>query len=160
MGNAQNSAPSSGQSRSNSTSNNATSIKQILQMRARKGSDARADHLQQETDSAALLQQVKQTEAKKKPQRQVGGLIEKKLHQIMEHAAAEDEKKKLGVAKGGASGLMISLLLHAGAFVLAGLLVVFTVVSKEEKTFAPPKPVERPKMKLKKPKVKWISLCH
>lgn len=49
---------------------------------------------------------------------------------------------------------MISLLIHAAAFLLAGMLVVFTVQHKEEKKFVPPKPVERPKMKLKKPKVK------
>ena len=57
------------------------------------------------------------------------------------------------LTKGGPSGVVISLALHAGAFLLAGLLVVFTVVNKEEKTFEPPAPVERPKMKLKKPKV-------
>ena len=33
-------------------------------------------------------------------------------------------------------------------------MVVFTVVKKEEKKFEPPKAVERPKMKLRKPKVK------
>lgn len=49
---------------------------------------------------------------------------------------------------------MISLLVHAAAIMLAGLLVVFTVHQKEEKKFVPPKPVDRPKMKLKKPKVK------
>jgi len=49
---------------------------------------------------------------------------------------------------------MISILIHAAAFLLAGMLVVFNVVKKEEKQFVPPKPVERPKMKLKKPKVK------
>ena len=59
-----------------------------------------------------------------------------------------------GVTKGGPSGVVISLALHAGAFILAGALVVFTVVNKEEKTFEAPKPVDRPKMKLKKPKVK------
>jgi len=32
--------------------------------------------------------------------------------------------------------------------------VVFNVLKKEEKKFVPPKPVDRPKMKLKKPKVK------
>ncbi|QBG46827.1 hypothetical protein EGM51_05230 [Verrucomicrobia bacterium S94] len=37
---------------------------------------------------------------------------------------------------------------------MAGLLVVFSVVQKEEKKFVPPKPIDRPKMKLKKPKVK------
>ncbi len=34
------------------------------------------------------------------------------------------------------------------------MFVVFTVSQKEEKKFVPPKPVDRPKMKLKKPKVK------
>ena len=62
--------------------------------------------------------------------------------------------KAKGVVKGAPSGLVVSLLVHAAAFMLAGLLVVFTVVQKEEKKFVPPKPVDRPKMKLKKPKVK------
>ncbi|MBW2710060.1 MAG: hypothetical protein JRD04_12525, partial [Deltaproteobacteria bacterium] len=63
-------------------------------------------------------------------------------------------KKNKGVVKGAPSGFVISLLVHAAAFMLAGLLVVFNVVNKEEKKFVPPKPVDRPKMKLKKPKVK------
>ena len=63
-------------------------------------------------------------------------------------------KKDKGVVKGAPSGFIISLAVHAAAFVLAGLFVVFTVVQKEEKKFVPPKPVDRPKMKLKKPKVK------
>ena len=58
------------------------------------------------------------------------------------------------VNRGAPSGFVISLLVHAAAFTLAGLLVVFTVHQKEEKKFVPPKPVDRPKMKLKKPKVK------
>ncbi|MDF7807200.1 SHD1 domain-containing protein [Pontiellaceae bacterium B12219] len=62
-------------------------------------------------------------------------------------------KKPKGVVKGAPSGFVISLLVHAAAFTLAGLLVVFTVTQKEEKKFVPPKPVDRPKMKLKKPKV-------
>jgi len=62
--------------------------------------------------------------------------------------------KSRGVVKGAPSGLVISILIHAAAFLLAGMLVVFNVVKKEEKQFVPPKPVERPKMKLKKPKVK------
>lgn len=62
--------------------------------------------------------------------------------------------KEKGVVKGAPSGFVISLLVHAGAFVLAGILVVFSVQNKEEKKFVPPKPVERPKMKLKKPQVK------
>jgi hypothetical protein len=63
-------------------------------------------------------------------------------------------KKGKGVVKGAPSGFILSLMIHAVAFMLAGLLVVFTVHNKEEKKFVPPKPVERPKMKLKKPKVK------
>jgi hypothetical protein len=63
-------------------------------------------------------------------------------------------KKTKGIVKGAPSGFMISLLVHAVAFLLAGMFVVFTVTQKEEKKFVPPKPVERPKMKLKKPKVK------
>jgi hypothetical protein len=58
------------------------------------------------------------------------------------------------IVKGAPSGLVISLLVHATAFMLAGLLVVFTVHQKDEKKFVPPKPVDRPKMKLKKPRVK------
>ncbi|MDZ8117177.1 hypothetical protein [Pontiella agarivorans] len=61
--------------------------------------------------------------------------------------------KAKGVVKGAPSGFVISLGIHAAAFFLAGLFVVFTVVQKEEKKFVPPKPVDRPKMKLKKPKV-------
>jgi len=63
-------------------------------------------------------------------------------------------KKNKGVVKGAPSAFVISILVHVGAFLLAGMLVVFTVAKKEEKQFVPPKPVERPKMKLKKPKVK------
>ena len=52
------------------------------------------------------------------------------------------------------SAVLLSILIHAGLFLLAGMLVVFTVVKKEEQKFEPPKAVERPKMKLRKPKVK------
>ena len=52
------------------------------------------------------------------------------------------------------SAVLLSILIHVGLFLLAGMLVVFTVVNKEEQKFVPPKAVERPKMKLKKPKVK------
>ncbi len=65
------------------------------------------------------------------------------------------EKVKPGkVVKGAPSGFVVSLAIHAAAFMLAGMLVVFNVVKKEEKKFVPPKPVDRPKIKLKKPKVK------
>jgi len=52
------------------------------------------------------------------------------------------------------SAVVLSIVIHAALFLLAGMLVVFTVVKKEEKKFVPPKAVERPKMKLRKPKVK------
>jgi RNase P/RNase MRP subunit p29 len=58
------------------------------------------------------------------------------------------------VNKGAPSGLVISLLFHAAAFFIAGLFVVFTVVRTPEPEFVAPPPVERPKMNLKKPKVK------
>ena len=66
----------------------------------------------------------------------------------------KQKSESKGLVKGAPSGFIISLAVHLGAFLLAGLLVVFTVVQQEEKVFAPPQPVERPKMKLKKPKVK------
>ena len=62
-------------------------------------------------------------------------------------------KKSQKVVKGMPSAVALSILIHAALFLLAGMLVVFTVVKKEEKKFEPPKAVERPKMKLKKPKV-------
>ena len=63
-------------------------------------------------------------------------------------------KQTVGVVKGAPSGFILSLAVHAAAFAVAGLLVVFTVVQKEDKKFVPPKPVDRPKMKLRKPQVK------
>jgi len=52
------------------------------------------------------------------------------------------------------SAVLLSLLIHAGLFLLAGTLVVFTVTRKEEKKFVPPKSVEQPRMTLRKPRVK------
>jgi len=63
-------------------------------------------------------------------------------------------KKRQKVVKGIPSAVVLSIVIHAALFLLAGMLVVFTVVKKEEKKFIPPKAVERPKMKLRKPKVK------
>ena len=58
------------------------------------------------------------------------------------------------MSKGAPSGLVISLILHAVAFFVAGLFVVFTILPKPEPEFIAPPPVARPKMNLKKPKVK------
>ena len=64
-------------------------------------------------------------------------------------------KKRVGkVNKGGPSGLIVSLIFHAVAFFVAGIFVVFTVLPKSKPVFQPPPAVERPKMVLKKPKVK------
>ncbi len=62
--------------------------------------------------------------------------------------------KSKRIVKGMPSAVVLSIVIHAALFLLAGMLVVFTVVKKEEQKFVPPKAVERPKMKLKKPKVK------
>ncbi|MEN8253968.1 MAG: SHD1 domain-containing protein [Verrucomicrobiota bacterium] len=64
------------------------------------------------------------------------------------------KNKLAGVGKGAPSAVVLSILIHAALFLLAGTLVVFTVVKKEEQKFEQPKVAERPKMKLKKPKVR------
>jgi len=58
------------------------------------------------------------------------------------------------VVKGMPSAVLLSIVIHAALFLLAGMLVVFTVIKEKEVVFEPPKAVERPKMKLRKPKVK------
>ena len=72
----------------------------------------------------------------------------------MEMNAKRKSKKNKKITKGMPSAVMLSIAIHVALFLLAGMLVVFTVVKKEEKRFVPPKAVERPKMKLRKPKVK------
>ena len=63
-------------------------------------------------------------------------------------------KRGSKVSKGMPSAVVLSIVIHAALFLLAGMLVVFTVVKEKEVEFEAPKAVERPKMKLKKPKVK------
>lgn len=63
-------------------------------------------------------------------------------------------KRERKISKGAPSGFIISLGVHAAAFMLAGLFVVFTVHKKEEQKFVPPQIAERPKMQLRKPQVK------
>ncbi len=55
---------------------------------------------------------------------------------------------------GGPSGFVVSLVFHGVVFFLAGIFVVFQVLPKEMPEFEVPPPVERPRMNLKKPKVK------
>ena len=61
---------------------------------------------------------------------------------------------KRSIRAGLSRGFILSLLIHAGLFFLASLLIVFSILPKEDKKFVPPPPVERPRMTLKKPKVK------
>jgi len=63
-------------------------------------------------------------------------------------------KKSRKLVKGMPSAVVLSIVIHVALFLLAGMLVVFTVVKKEEKKFVPPKAINRPKMKLRRPKVK------
>jgi len=74
-------------------------------------------------------------------------------------ARNRNEMKRLGkkqqkITKGTPSAVLLSIVIHVALFLLAGALVVFTVVKEKEVEFEAPKAVERPKMKLKKPKVK------
>lgn len=63
-------------------------------------------------------------------------------------------KNSGGLIKGVPTAVLISVLIHGSILLLAGGMVVFSVVKKMEKKFEPPPPVERPKMELKKPRVK------
>ncbi|WP_372794070.1 hypothetical protein [Pontiella sp.] len=66
----------------------------------------------------------------------------------------KSEKKIKKTGKGTPSALLISIAVHAVILLLAGGLVVFSAIKKKEKKFVPPPPVDRPKMDLKKPRVK------
>ena len=63
-------------------------------------------------------------------------------------------KRTKGLIQGAPTAVLVSIGIHAAILVVAGGMVVFSVVKKMEQKFEPPPPVERPKMKLKKPKVK------
>ena len=47
-------------------------------------------------------------------------------------------KKSQKIVKGMPSAVVLSIVIHAALFLLAGMLVVFTVVKKVEKKFVPP----------------------
>jgi hypothetical protein len=66
----------------------------------------------------------------------------------------KSEKKIKKSGKGTPSAVMISIIVHAVILSVAGGLVVFSAIKKAEKKFVPPPPVDRPKMDLKKPRVK------
>lgn len=62
--------------------------------------------------------------------------------------------KTQGLIKGMPSAMLISILIHAGLIILATGFVVLKSIKEREVEFVPPPAVERPKMKLRKPKVK------
>lgn len=63
-------------------------------------------------------------------------------------------KEKNREVRGTFSAVLLSLLIHAGLFLLATSLVVFTVILKKEQRFDPPIETRRPQMELKKPQVR------
>ena len=62
-------------------------------------------------------------------------------------------KKTQKVVKGTPSAVVLSILIHAGIFLGAGLLVVFTFAEKPPTAFEPPPKRKIPKMPLKKLKI-------
>jgi hypothetical protein len=63
-------------------------------------------------------------------------------------------QKTRGLIRGAPTAMVLSALIHLLLLVVAGGVVIFSVVRKQEKKFVPPPPVERPKMQLRKPRVK------
>ena len=61
-------------------------------------------------------------------------------------------KRSQKVVKGMPSAVLLAIGIHVGLFFLAGALVIFKVLAPKEIEFKAPQAVERPKMKLKKPK--------
>ncbi len=64
---------------------------------------------------------------------------------------AENSRKLI---KGMPSAVVLSILFHAGLFVLAGVLVIFTILPSPPVEFEPPPKVKVPKMPLKKLQIK------
>ena len=62
--------------------------------------------------------------------------------------------RSTGLIKGAPTAVLVSIAVHGGIILFAGGMVVFSVMKKSEKKFEPPPPVDRPKMELKKPRVK------
>jgi len=62
--------------------------------------------------------------------------------------------RKAKLNKRSPTAFLVSFLVHFAIFMIAGGLIVFSVIDKEEAQFVPPAKVERPKMELKKPRVK------
>ena len=65
-----------------------------------------------------------------------------------------DKKSQKGLIKGAPTAVLVSVAIHAALLLIAGGLVVFKMIEKKEAQFVPPAKIERPKMDLKKPRVK------
>ena len=63
-------------------------------------------------------------------------------------------KDKKGLIKGTPTAVLVSAAIHLVLLLLAGGFVVFTMIEKKEVGFVPPARTERPKMKLKRVRVK------
>ena len=61
---------------------------------------------------------------------------------------------KKGLFKGTPTAVLVSAGIHVALLLLAGGLVVFKIIEKKEAQFVPPAKIDRPKMNLKKPRVK------
>jgi hypothetical protein len=63
-------------------------------------------------------------------------------------------RKTKGLIRGAPVAVVLSAVIHLILISIAGGLVIFSVVQRQEKKFVPPPPVERPKIDLKKPRVR------
>ncbi len=63
-------------------------------------------------------------------------------------------QKTKGLVRGTSTAVLLSVVIHATLFFAAGVWVVFKIIDAQEVKFVPPPPVERPKMRLKKLRVK------
>jgi hypothetical protein len=59
-----------------------------------------------------------------------------------------------GLIKGTPTAVLVSAAIHFLVILVAGSLVIFTIIDRKEQKFAPVEKIERPKMKLKKLRVK------
>ena len=64
------------------------------------------------------------------------------------------KKRKINLIKGRSTAFLVSAGIHLAVLLGAGVFVVFKIVDKKEAQFVPPAKVDRPKMELKKPRVK------
>lgn len=69
-------------------------------------------------------------------------------------AVKRKSKTEKGLLKGTPTAVLVSAGIHLALLLMAGGLVVFTIIDKKEAQFVPPAKIDRPKMDLLKPRVK------